>query len=168
MEDSIQRNESEERSVQVGAGALFLEGRLSIPEQAHGVVLFPYAIENGHHKAFIDNFARFLHGANDKEGERFATLALDVFTPEERATDAEVGFFRANVSILSQRITGAANWLLEMPETQNLRICYFGIGIAGAAALQAAVERPDAVVTVVAMLVTGDELALVKDYLPCV
>jgi dienelactone hydrolase len=50
---------------------------------------------------------------------------------------------------MEQRIIGIAEWLLPNPETKNLSIGYFGIGVSGAAALIAAAERPDAVHAVV-------------------
>src|SRR5207248_686635 len=72
------------------------------------------------------------------------------------------GFFRDNVDVLQQRIIGIANWLNETPETQDLRICYFGTGVSGAAALVAAAERPDLPVSVVSI---AGRLDLAKDYL---
>ena len=90
-------------------------------------------------------------------------MLVDLLTPEEKALDKETGFFRENVNVLHQRIIGIANWLIATPETQNLRICYFGVGVTGAAVLIAAAERPDAVVTVIA---TAERLDLARDYLP--
>ena len=143
--------------VQVAAGALFLDGHLTIPDNARGIILFPYAIENEQRVSYTDGLARLLN----EQGT--ATLLVDLLTSEEKALDNETGFFRENINVLHQRIIGIANWLIETPETQNLRICYFGVGVTGAAILVAAAERPDAVVTVIA---TGERLDLARDYLP--
>lgn len=143
--------------MRIPAGALFLEGNLNIPENARGIVLFPYAMESDQHVSSIDGLAKLVREAG------FATVLIDLLTPEEKALDAQTGFFRENVSIFHQRIQGIANWLIENPETQNLRICYFGVGVTGGAALIAAAERPDAAVTAIS---ANGRLDLAKDYLP--
>ena len=139
--DTTSQGNNIDRLVQVAAGALFLDGHLTIPENARGIVLFPYAIENEQRVSYTASLAWLFN----EQG--IATILVDLLTPEEKALDKETGFFRENVNVLHQRIIGIANWLIETPETQNLRICYFGVGVTGAAVLIAAAERPDAVVT---------------------
>jgi len=155
--DTTSQGNNIDRLVQVAAGALFLDGHLTIPENARGIVLFPYAIENEQRVSYTASLAWLFN----EQG--IATILVDLLTPEEKALDKETGFFRENVNVLHQRIIGIANWLIETPETQNLRICYFGVGVTGAAVLIAAAERPDAVVTVIA---TAQRLDLARDYLP--
>lgn len=157
MADMASRSSNRDHLIRIPAGALFLEGNLNIPENARGIVLFPYAMESDQHISYTDNLAKLVREAG------FATLLVDLLTPEEKAFDAQTGFFRENVGIFHQRIQGIANWLIENPETQNLRICYFGVGVTGGAALIAAAERPDAVVTVIS---ANGRLDLAKDYLP--
>ena len=136
--DTTSQGNNIDRLVQVAAGALFLDGHLTIPENARGIVLFPYAIENEQRVSYTASLAWLFN----EQG--IATILVDLLTPEEKALDKETGFFRENVNVLHQRIIGIANWLIETPETQNLRICYFGVGVTGAAVLIAAAERPDA------------------------
>jgi len=155
--DTTSQGNNIDRLVQVAAGALFLDGHLTIPENARGIVLFPYAIENEQRVSYTASLAWLFN----EQG--IATILVDLLTPDEKALDKETGFFRENVNVLHQRIIGIANWLIETPETQNLRICYFGVGVTGAAVLIAAAERPDAVVTVIA---TAQRLDLARDYLP--
>ena len=155
--DTTSQGNNIDRLVQVAAGALFLDGHLTIPENARGIVLFPYAIENEQRVSYTASLAWLFN----EQG--IATILVDLLTPEEKALDKETGFFRENVNVLHQRIIGIANWLIETPETQNLRICYFGVGVTGAAVLIAAAKRPDAVVTVIA---TAERLELARDYLP--
>ena len=155
--DTTSQGNNIDRLVQVAAGALFLDGHLTIPENARGIVLFPYAIENEQRVSYTASLAWLFN----EQG--IATILVDLLTPEEKALDKETGFFRENVNVLHQRIIGIANWLIETPETQNLRICYFGVGVTGAAVLIAAAERPDAVVSVIA---TAQRLDLARDYLP--
>ena len=154
--DATSPSNSRDRFVRVPAGALFLQGSLRIPENARGIVLFPYGIENDQRISYTEGLARPLGEAG------FATLLVDLLTPEEKGLDALTGFFRENVDILHKRIIGIANWLREGQETQNLRTSYFGTGVTGAAALIAAAMRPDAVVTVISV---DGRIDLARNYL---
>ena len=138
--------------MQVPAGAVILTGLLSIPEDARGIILFADATNIDQYKYI----ARLI-----REGG-IATLLVNLLTSEDEAWDKESGFFRDNVDVLHQRIIGIANWLNEDQVTQNLRICYFGTGVSGAAALVAAAERPDLPVSVVSV---AGRIDLAKDYL---
>lgn len=157
LTDMTSQSNGGEHLRQIPAGALFLESNLGIPENARGIVLFPYAIESEQRISYTEGLAQLLRQAG------LATLLVDLLTPEEKALDAQTGYFRENVDVLHKRIIGIANWLIEDLETQNLRICYFGAGVTGAAALIAAAERPDAVVAVIS---SGGRLDLARNYLP--
>ncbi|HZU66190.1 MAG TPA: hypothetical protein VFA09_02835 [Ktedonobacteraceae bacterium] len=126
----------------IPAGALFVEGTLSIPAEARGIVLFPSGIDSLERSSYITRLAELLQQSG------LATLLVNLFTSEEKNQDAVTGFFRENVDIMQQRIIGIANWLAEDERTQNLGICYFGSDVTGAAVLIAAVERPDLVVAI--------------------
>ena len=141
-----------ERAVQVPAGAVILSGFLSIPEGARGIILFADANHSDQYK-YIAQLVR--------EGG-IATLLVNLLTPEDEAWNQETSFFRDNVDVLHQRIIGIANWLNEDRETQNLRICYLGTGVSGAAALVAAAERPDLPISVVSV---AGRIDLAKGYL---
>jgi putative phosphoribosyl transferase len=154
--DATSPSNSRDRLVRVPAGALFLQGSLRIPEIARGIVLFPYGIESDQRISYTEGLARPLGEAG------FATLLVDLLTPEDKGLDALTGFFRENVDILHKRIIGIANWLREEQETQNLRTSYFGTGVTGAAALIAAAVRPDAVVTVISI---DGRIDLARNYL---
>jgi len=143
-ESTIQQ-QIQQRPVQVAAGAVMLEGTLSIPANSRRIVLFAHS--NSSSPDTPPDVYNDMAGLFHESG--FATLLVNLLTAEDEALDRETGFFRENVDVLHQRIIGAANWLLENRETENLRIGYFGAGVAGAAALVAAAERPDAVVAVV-------------------
>ncbi len=150
--DTISETNNNERPVQVPAGAVILPGMLSIPQGARGIILFADAKNSDQYKYI----ARFVREAG------IATLLVDLLTSEDEALDSETGFFRDNVDVLHQRIVGIANWLNEDQNTQNLRICYFGTDVSGAAVLVAAAERPDLAVSVVSV---AGRLDLAKDYL---
>jgi dienelactone hydrolase len=118
---------------------VILAGNLRIPEKVHGMVLLAHGSRNVENERYNDDFAPLFHASG------LATLAVDLVKEEEDILDKETGYFRDNVSILSQRIVGIGNWLTENSETENYSIGYFGVGTVGAAVLMAAAERPDIV-----------------------
>ncbi len=144
------------RPIEVTAGAVILVGNLHIPENAHGMVLLAHGSRNVENERYNDDFAPLFHASG------LATLAIDLVKEEEDILDKETGFFRDNVSILSQRIVGIASWLTENAETQNYSIGYFGVGTVGAAALMAAAERPD---IVHALVLCGGRIEAATAYL---
>jgi len=150
--DTTSETNNNERLVQVPAGAVILSGFLSIPEGTRGIILF----------VDTTNSDRYKYIARLVREEGIATLLVSLLTPEDEAWDQETSFFRDNVDVLHQRIIGIANWLNEDQNTQNLRICYCGTGVSGAAALVAAAERPDLPISVISI---AGRLDLAKDYL---
>ena len=144
MENNSSARNSQARQVQVAAGALLLDSNLSIPEDAHGMVLLAQGSTNLESDSSFPDIAGALYEAG------LATLMVHLLTGDEETLDQETQYFRFNVTILHQRIIHIAEWLLETPETQNLSIGYFGNGPTGGAALVAAAERPDLVHAIVA------------------
>jgi len=140
----------------IPAGALYLEGTLSMSTDARGIALFPYNIESEQRISYTTGLAELMRQSG------LATLLVDLLTSEEKALDAQTGFFRENIDVMQQRIIGIANWLSEDSRTQNLRICYFGAGVTGAAVLVAAAHRPDLVVAVAS---AGGRIDLASNYL---
>lgn len=129
--------------VTVRAGAVALEGAFSIPERAEGVVLFAHGSGSSRFSPRNRFVADFLN-----EGG-LATLLLDLLTAEESEIDERTGELRFDIGLLSDRLTGAVDWLAARPETRELRIGIFGASTGAAAALNAAAERPAQVAAVV-------------------
>jgi putative phosphoribosyl transferase len=134
---------TEDRLVQVPVGRVTLEGNLSLPEGAGGVVLFAHGSGSSRHSPRNRHVARMLNEAN------LATLLVDLLTAEEEAVDAQTGHLRFDIGLLTQRLIGATDWLTQYPDTQQLGIGYFGASTGAAAALVAAAERADVVGAVV-------------------
>lgn len=145
--------------IQIAAEAVQLTGLLHIPANAHGMVILTHGIENV--EQLTHNTALTIAQAFYSDG--LATLVVDLFTTEEQQLDAETSYFRANTSIMEQRIVGIAEWLLQTPATQHLAIGYFGMGTTGASTLIAAAERPDVVAAIVSV---SGQLAAAQEYLP--
>lgn len=77
------------------------------------------------------------------------TLLLDLLTEEEEEVDRRTREHRFDISLLTDRVIAAMDWLQEQPELGERSIGLFGSSTGAAAALSAAGERPDDVDAVV-------------------
>jgi pimeloyl-ACP methyl ester carboxylesterase len=133
----------EERLVQVPAGAVTLEGNLTVPEQSRAVVLFAHGSGSSRHSPRNRYVARVLNEA------KLATLLIDLLTLHEEVIDARTAQLRFDIDLLAERLVDATDWLTQFPDTRHLRIGYFGASTGAAAALAAAAVRPDVVGAIV-------------------
>ncbi len=147
------------RAVRVPAGPVELEGDLSVPGEAGGVVLFAHGSGSGRHSPRNRYVARALGEAG------LATLLIDLLTPDEGEADRENGHLRFDVGLLARRLAGATDWLRQEPDTRDLPVGYFGASTGSGAALVAAAERPREVGAVVSR---GGRPDLAGDTLPLV
>jgi putative phosphoribosyl transferase len=132
-----------ERLVRVAAGPVMLDGNLSVPEGARGIVLFAHGSGSSRLSPRNRHVAQLLNQAT------LATLLVDLLTSDEEAVDRQTAQLRFDIGLLAERLVGVTDWLAENPETRHLRIGYFGASTGAGAALVAAAERPDAVGAVV-------------------
>jgi len=133
----------EERLVRVAAGPVTLEGNLSLPERARGIVLFAHGSGSSRHSPRNRYVAQVLNEA------KLATLLVDLLTPDEEAVDLRTAHLRFDIGLLAGRLVGVTDWLTQYPDTRALRIGYFGASTGAAAALVAAAQHPDAVGAIV-------------------
>jgi dienelactone hydrolase len=141
--DRRTEGKGEERPVRVSAGSVTLDGDLSVPERARGVVLFAHGSGSSRLSPRNRHVARLLNEA------KLATLLLDLLTPDEEAVDLRTAHLRFDVGLLAKRLVAATDWLTQRPETRYLRVGYFGASTGAGAALVAAAERPEVVGAVV-------------------
>ena len=141
--DRSMEGEGEERLVRVAAGAVTLEGNLSLPKGAGGIVLFAHGSGSSRHSPRNRYVARLLNQA------KLATLLVDLLTSDEEAIDMRTAHLRFDIGLLAERLVAVTDWLTEHPDTRQLRVGYFGASTGAAAALVAAAERPDVVGAVV-------------------
>jgi dienelactone hydrolase len=132
-----------ERLVRVQAGPATLEGNLTLPEGADGIVLFAHGSGSSRHSPRNRYVARLLNEA------KLATLLVDLLTADEEAIDLRTARLRFDIGLLAERLVAVTDRLTQQPETRRLRIGYFGASTGAAAALVAAAERPEAVGAVV-------------------
>jgi pimeloyl-ACP methyl ester carboxylesterase len=74
---------------------------------------------------------------------------IDLLTSQEHAADAASGRFRFDVQLLADRLVQIIDWLELNADTRILPIILFGASTGAAAALLAAVRRPQDVQAVV-------------------
>jgi len=133
----------EERLVRIAAGSVLLEGNLSLPAGARGVVLFAHGSGSSRHSPRNRHVARLLNQA------KLATLLVDLLTADEEAIDLRTAHLRFDIGLLAERLIAATDWLTQQPATRELRVGYFGASTGAGAALVAAAERPEVVGAVV-------------------
>jgi putative phosphoribosyl transferase len=131
------------QGVKVPVSGAALEGNLTIPANPRGVVLFAHGSGSSRHSPRNRLVADILNRAG------FATLLLDLLTPQEEAVDEQTAQLRFDIGLLAGRLAGATDWLGQNPATARLRVGYFGASTGGGAALVAASARPEAVKAVV-------------------
>jgi dienelactone hydrolase len=125
-----------EKLVQVPAGAVQLEGNLSVPPGAAGVVLFAHGSGSSRHSRRNRAVAEGLQRAG------LGTLLIDLLTHEEEVAEAYTRHLRFDIGMLSERLIAAVDWLAQAPATRSLRLGCFGASTGAAAALVAAASRP--------------------------
>src|SRR4051812_7058579 len=108
-----------EQPVQVRTGAVTLQGDLSIPENAHGIVLFAHGSGSGRHSTRNIFVARRLQQAG------LATLLLDLLTEDEEVVDHYTMHLRFDIGLLADRLDGAADWLAKERRTAQLPVGCF-------------------------------------------
>ena len=126
---------AEERLVHVATGPITLDGNLTLPEGARGVVLFAHGSGSSRLSPRNRYVARLLNEV------KLATLLIDLLTPREAAIDLRSAHLRFDIRLLAERLIGATDWLTQYQDTHHLRVGYFGASTGAAAALVAAAER---------------------------
>jgi putative phosphoribosyl transferase len=126
-----------ESSVRIPAAGVVLDGDLVVPAGAAGVVVFAHGSGSSRHSPRNRMVAARLQAAG------YATLLMDLLTPEEDELDSRTRKFRFDIPRLASRLTGAVRWLRDRPDAGQLPVALFGASTGAAAALVAAAEVGD-------------------------
>jgi putative phosphoribosyl transferase len=132
-----------ETEIQIPARDVTLDGNLTVPDGARGIVLFVHGSGSSRHSPRNRFVAQTLNDAG------LATLLFDLLTPEEEALDMRTGHLRFDIGLLAERLGFATDWVLQNADIRDLRIGYFGSSTGGAAALVASAERPEKIAAIV-------------------
>jgi len=147
----------QEATVRIPVGGVVVEGNLTVPSNARGVVLFA-------HGSGSSRFSpRNRYVAKVFNTQKIATLLFDLLTNEEDQEDLATAEYRFNINLLADRLIGATEWLKKDPQTKNYPFGYFGASTGAAAALIAAAKLPNDIATVVSR---GGRPDLAANYLP--
>ena len=134
-------------SVLLKTWKISLEGLVSIPDKASGLVIF------AHGSGSNRNSYRNQIVANKLNEWGLGTLLFDLLTDEEQQSDLRTqkimckipGLIlnKFNIKLLTERLLGVTEYAVNNPETKNLKIGYFGSSTGAAAALIAASKNLD-------------------------
>ena len=131
------------RPVRLEIAGVALNGDLSLPSDAHGLVVFAHGSGSSRHSSRNRAVAEVLqHG-------RLGTLLLDLLTEREEEVDAATAELRFDIPLLADRVVAAVDWAQLHPQTSSLSVGLFGASTGAAAALMAAAKRPAIVGAVV-------------------
>lgn len=126
-------------TVHIPAGPVQLDGELILPPSAGGVVLFAHGSGSSRFSPRNTYVAKVL------QQRGIGTLLFDLLTREEDRNYET----RFDIALLTQRLLSATAWLRTNPQTQMLKLGYFGASTGAAAALQAAAEMGNKIAAVV-------------------
>lgn len=129
--------------VQIRAGAALIEGDLTLPDPASGLVVFAHGSGSSRFSQRNRSVAKVLVRGG------FATLLLDLLTRYEEAVDRRTRAYRFDIERLGHRVVAAIDWASGVPALSGLPSACFGASTGAAAALIAAAERFDAVQAVI-------------------
>jgi putative phosphoribosyl transferase len=125
--------------VDIPVGAVRLEGRLTVPEGAAGVVVFTHGSGSSRHSPRN----RYVAGVLQQAG--LATLLFDLLTPQEEPRRDKV----FDIDLLAGRLVEVTGWVRRQPGCAGLPVGYFGASTGAAAALWAAAAADADVAAVV-------------------
>jgi putative phosphoribosyl transferase len=121
---------AEERQIKIPSDSVKLDGILTVTKDARGLVIFAHGSGSSRWSPRNRFVARVLQEAG------IATLLFDLLTADED----EVYENRFDIALLTGRLKAATLWIKEQPDTENLKIGYFGASTGTAVALVAAAD----------------------------
>ncbi len=146
-----------ETALKIPLGRVIVEGNLTLPSGAIGIVLFA-------HGSGSSRFSpRNQYVAKEFNKAKIGTLLFDLLTSEEEEQDMFTAEYRFNIGLLAERLIGATQWLKENQQTGDFALGYFGASTGAAAALIGAAKLPNDISAVVSR---GGRPDLAAEYLP--
>lgn len=111
-----------------------LQGDLTVPHGAVGLVVFAHGSGSGRHSPRNRFVAQRLNAAG------LATLLMDLLTEREEEIDDVTRELRFDIGLLARRVAQAVEWTRAQSALADLSIGLFGASTGAAAALVAAAE----------------------------
>jgi pimeloyl-ACP methyl ester carboxylesterase len=132
-----------QESLRIPAAGVTLDADIVVPRPARGLVLFAHGSGSSRHSSRNRRVAGALQAAG------LATVLADLLTPQEEQVDVRTAALRFDIDLLSGRVTGLTDRLVEQGRLAGLGVGLFGASTGAAAALVAAAARPALVEAVV-------------------
>jgi dienelactone hydrolase len=124
-------------------GGRTLSATVTVPDGAHGSVLFAHGSGSSRHSPRNRMVAQRLNDAG------YATVLLDLLTAEEEAGEMAGREGRFDIPLLAGRLVAAVDWMGAQRAVFPVALGLFGASTGAAAALHVAARRPDVVRAVV-------------------
>lgn len=128
-----------EKLVHIPVDEVYIEGMLSLPKHASGLVLFAHGSGSSRHSPRNNYVAQVLRDNG------IGILLMDLLSPEEDMNYQT----RFDIPLLTKRLLAATRWVKANALTDVLPLGYFGASTGAAAALQAAAVLNDEISAVV-------------------
>jgi len=126
----------EHQPVTVEVPGTALDGYLSLPTAAMGVIVFAHGSGSSRHSPRNRFVADVLN-----EGS-LGTLLIDLLNADEQEVDLQTSQLRFDIPFLANRLVAITQWLRNQPQVASLQVGYFGASTGAGAALMAAAELP--------------------------
>ena len=105
--------------MKIPVGKVVVEGNLTVPSGAIGIVLFA-------HGSGSSRFSpRNQYVAKEFNKAKIGTLLFDLLTREEEEQDMFTAEYRFNIPLLAERLIGATQWLKERQADKRLPLRLF-------------------------------------------
>jgi hypothetical protein len=132
------------KQIQISINNDHLEGVLCIPEKhLGGLVIFVHG--SGSSQFSLRN--KFLSETINRAG--VSTLLVNLLSLNESKIDNKTQEFRFNIDLLTNRLLTITDAMLQNENTKSCKLGYFGSSTGTAAAVRAAFQRSDEVITIV-------------------
>jgi putative phosphoribosyl transferase len=126
----------DELEITIPVGSVLLPGRLVIPKDVPGVVVFAHGSGSSRHSPRNRSVAAELNRSG------LGTLLFDLLVLEEEHDRSNV----FDIDLLGERLVAVTHWLAAQLDMEHRRIGYFGASTGAAAALWAAAKTDVAAV----------------------
>jgi putative phosphoribosyl transferase len=130
--------------VLVWTGKVMLEGSMAVPAAASATVVVVSV-------PALADASRDAHLVSELYRYGIATMYVPLLTAAEQEFDGKTHQYRFDSDFLAQRLVDVAGWVATNQETRDLPLGLIGSSASGAAAICAAVQRPDIVSAVVSI-----------------
>jgi len=124
------------RAVSITLPDAVLEGDLTVPRGARGLVVFAHGSGSSRHSPRNRFVAQVINDAG------LGTLLMDLLTVEEEREDEVTRELRFDIGLLARRVAQVVGWAAGQEELAGMKIGLFGSSTGAAAALVAAAELP--------------------------